>query len=114
MKHVTYAEKAHFLDDESAETLMEYASALGGSHGSDIVSLRAVDDHGNEVEATFLLNASTELMMESSSGTIATLDNADAVQRMRREITRLTDPPEIEPENHRPIGDDEQGHAGLA
>ncbi|MFS0853026.1 hypothetical protein [Microbacterium sp. 179-I 3D4 NHS] len=112
MKHVTYGEKAHFLDDAAATALLEYASALGNASASDTVTVQAVDLHGNRVEATFLLNPSTELMMESASGQVAELDNSAVVEHMRAAIARLTDPPEIEPESRRPIGDD--GHVGLA
>ncbi|MFS0895124.1 hypothetical protein [Microbacterium sp. 179-I 3D3 NHS] len=98
MKHVTYGDKSHFLGDDAADTLVEYASVLGNAKASDVVTLRGIDDHGNEVEATFLLNASISMMIETTSSTMAEPDNDEAVRQMNREIAKLIDPPEIAPE----------------
>lgn len=102
MKHVTYGEKAHFLGDDAAEMLMEYASALGNADRFDTVTLRAVDGHGNSVEATFLLNPSTVMLMESSSSDMAEPENTAGTDYMRRQISRLRQPPEITSEEEPP------------
>lgn len=106
MKHVTYGEKAHFLGDDAADTLVAYASALGNADASDTVTLTAVDDHGNSVEATFLLNPSTAMLVESSSSSMAEPDNAAPVEYMRTRMARLVNPPEIEAEHEAPSPDD--------
>lgn len=98
MKHVTYGEKAHFLGDEAAEMLMEYASALGNADRTDTVTVAAVDEHGNTVDATFLLNPSTVMLMESSSSDMAEPENTTAIEYMREQTSRLVNPPEIVPE----------------
>ncbi|WP_102194748.1 hypothetical protein [Microbacterium aurantiacum] len=98
MKHVTYGEKAHFLGDEAAESLMEYASLLGNAGRSDTVTLNAVDGHGNSVEATFLLNPSTVMVMESSSSDMKEPENDSAIEYMRARTEQLVNPPEILPE----------------
>ena len=102
MKHVTYGEKSHFLGDDAATALIEYASALGNAARSATVTMEAVDEHGNTVDATFLLNPSTVLLIETSSSDLAEPDNTAAVDAVRGEIDRLRHPREIEPEEHPP------------
>lgn len=99
MKHVTYGEKAHFMGDEAAHQLLEYASALGNAGMSDTVTLMAVDDHGNSVEASFLLNPSTVLLAESSSSGMTEPENATAIEYMRTRAAQLQNPPAIQPED---------------
>ena len=115
MKHVTYGEKAHFMGDDAADTLMEYASALGRSGCTDSVTLRAIDEHGNLVDASFLLNPSTSLLVESSSSDMADPDNEKVIEHMHREIYRLLDPPEIGSEGQTLPGleDDHHDHSRM-
>lgn len=113
MKHVTYGEKAHFLGDEAAEMLMEYASALGDADRTDTVTVNAVDGHGNSVEATFLLNPSTVMLMESSSSDMDEPANEAAMEYMRIQTSRMLSPPEIRPEDESPSSDDERPHSTL-
>lgn len=106
MKHVTYGEKAHFLGNEAADTLVEYASALSNAEVSDTVTLSAVDDHGNSVEATFLLTPSTVMLVETSSSNMAEPENGEAIEYMRTRMERLAYPPEILAEDESPSPDD--------
>ncbi|MBT2483177.1 MULTISPECIES: hypothetical protein [unclassified Microbacterium] len=113
MKHVTFGEKAHFLGDDAADTLVEYAKALGNADHSDTVTLAAVDDHGNSVEATFLLNPSSAMLVETSSSNMAEPDNDAAIEDMRARMARLTDPPEIVAEHESPSPDDAGHHSTM-
>ena len=101
MKHVTYGEKAHFLDDDAAMTLIAYASALGNAAASDTVTVSAVDDHGNSVDATFLLNPSSVLLVESSTSSIAEPENREIIEYMRGRMDLMANPPSVEPEELR-------------
>ncbi|WP_203582358.1 hypothetical protein [Microbacterium hibisci] len=93
MKHVTYAERALFLDDDSADWLMEYARALGSAGLTDTVTLRAIGTDGNEMEATFLLNASTELLMQTTRNHLVGPSNDEAVGYMQERTRLILTPP---------------------
>ncbi|WP_102194672.1 hypothetical protein [Microbacterium aurantiacum] len=112
MKHVTYGEKAHFLGNDAAGTLLEYATALSNATHSDTVTLMAVDDHGNTVEASFLLTPSTVMLVESSSSDMTEPDNTTAIEHMRERIDQLRNPPAIRPEDL-PVTFDGQDQSGL-
>jgi hypothetical protein len=90
MKHVTYAEKSLLVGDEAAELLMSYATVLGRNNSTDSVTLRAIGMDGNEVEATFLLNPSSDLMVESTNSTAAKPDNELVEEYMRERVNALT------------------------
>lgn len=102
MKHVTYAEKSLLIGDEAAELLMSYATVLGRNNSTDSVTLRAVTMDGNETDATFLLNPSTIMMIESTNGTGNEPDNETVVEYLRQGINRLTQPFELRPD-HDPL-----------
>ena len=106
MKHVTYAEKSHFLGDEAADTLIEYATALANADIADSVTLTAIDEHGNTVDATFLLTPSAALLVATSSSDMAEPDNTAAVEQMLHRVSALVDPPSIRPEEHPEPRDD--------
>lgn len=96
MKHVTYSEKSLLIGDEAADLLMSYATVLGRTRGTDSVTIHALGVDGNEVDATFLLNASTILMIETANTTVDEPDNARAVEYMRERIQALTEPFEVD------------------
>ena len=98
MKHVTYAEKSLLMDDESAETLIEYAAALASSGGADRVRLRAVGSDGNDVEVEFLLNSATVLIVESASARLEPEPNPAAVRWMKSKMDRIKNPPSAQTE----------------
>lgn len=101
---MTYAEKTHLLDDDAADALVEYARALSLADSADTVTLRAIDSHGNQVEATFLLNRSSMMLVESTNSEFPGPDNSETVTQMRQSTTRLLDPPAV--------GPDARGHEG--
>ena len=97
MKHVTYGDKSLLIDDDAADWLMEYARALGSAHLTDTVTLRAIGVDGNEVSATFLLNAGTELMTESASTTAQAPPNDEIVGYMQERTRLILTPPQGQP-----------------
>jgi hypothetical protein len=97
MKHVTYANKSLLMDDEAADLLAEYAAALGSHDQADAVKVRAVSDDGNDVEATIVLNASSDLIVESTNSAMEPPINEEIVAYMRDAILRLTSPAEVQP-----------------
>src|SRR3954447_9517748 len=92
MKHVTFGEKTLLLGDDAADTLLEYARVLANASAADSVTLTAIGPDGNTVEVSFLVNASTELLIESTNNELPAPDNADAVREMRERINAYTRP----------------------
>jgi hypothetical protein len=101
MRHVTYSEKSLLIGDHASELLMSYATILGRTGGADSVTVHAIGVDGNEVEATFLLNASTVLMIESANTTVEEPDNEYAIEYMRQRMNALTQPFELRSEDER-------------
>lgn len=97
MKHVSYADKPVLVGDDAADTLIEYARVLAEHREADTVTLRAVSPDGNTVEATYLLNPSTILMIETTNSELEPPDNDEAVRRMRNRIEALERPVSPEP-----------------
>lgn len=86
MKRVTYADKTLLMGTDAAEALMEYARVLAHSDSADAVTLRCLSTDGDAVQATFLLNANTALLVESTYSDVGAPDNADAVAEVRDRI----------------------------
>jgi hypothetical protein len=92
MKHVTYGEKTLFLADDAADTLIEYAGLLGNEGRADTVKMECIGADGNTIEATFLLNAGTQLVAESTNSSFHEPDASEAIAYMRERMSILTDP----------------------
>ncbi|MEN2741702.1 hypothetical protein ABCS02_28290 [Microbacterium sp. X-17] len=75
MKHVTYGEKSLLVGDEVSDLLINYAALLGAQGRTNVVTVHAIGSDGNEVDASFLLNAATELMVETASTTATEPEN---------------------------------------
>jgi hypothetical protein len=88
MKHITFASKSLFVDDDAADTLLEYAALLAQSGDADTVELNAINADGNEVVATFLLDSGSPLMAETTTSSLEPPENDEAVAYMRTEIGR--------------------------
>lgn len=102
VKHVMYADKTHLVGDDVADGLVAYARALAITNGSDAVTIRAIDAHGNEVEATFLLNPSTIMMVESTNSSVIAPHNEALVEELRKATSSLLDAHPVQPEDHPP------------
>jgi hypothetical protein len=96
MKHVKYADKALLVDDDTADALIEYARVLADNGGADTVTLRAISPDGNTVEATFLLNGSTVLMIESTNSEVSPPRNDDITAELRDRIAAIDRPASAE------------------
>lgn len=97
MKHISYADKAMFLDDETADVLLDYAGLIAAQQTGDTVTVRAVSRDGNEVDATFVLNGATNMVGESASSTLEPPSNAVAIAYMRERIALIRTPPQAQP-----------------
>ena len=98
MKHVTYAEKSLLMGDEVADCLLEYARLLAEASHADTVTVRAIGADGNTVDAAFLLNPTSTMMVESTNSTVIPPENADAVRYLQGRIERLHRPPSVQAE----------------
>lgn len=97
MKHVTYSDKSLLVGDEVADLLMEYAAQLGRMGQTDTVTIRAIGADGNEVSASFLLNPSSILMVESASTTATEPENGLAEEYLQGRINGLRESFEVPP-----------------
>ena len=60
-------------------------------HGvGDTVSLRAIGQDGNEVEATFVLNMATNIVAESTNSNMEPPANTVVVEYMREKIASIS------------------------
>jgi hypothetical protein len=96
MKHVSYADKSLFMGDDAADTLLEYARLVADNERADTVTLRSISTDGNTVEASFLLDASTVLMVESTNSDVEAPDNTEAVQDIKDRIDAITRPVSVD------------------
>lgn len=98
MKHVTFAEKSLFMGDDAADTLLEYARLIASTGGADSVTLRAISGDGNAVEASFLLNSNTVLMIESTNAEMTPPDNTQVTLEMKDRINAIARPVQAQAE----------------
>jgi hypothetical protein len=96
MKHVSYADKSLFMGDDAADTLLEYARLVADNERADTVTLSSISTDGNTVEASFLLDASTVLMVESTNSDVEAPDNTEAVQDIKDRIAAITRPVSVD------------------
>jgi hypothetical protein len=99
MKHVTYADKSVLVGDEAADTLTEYAALLARHESADTVTLHAYGADSDDVDATFVLDAGTILMSETTHSSIPEPDNSDEIMRMREQMLRLSSPNPVQPDD---------------
>lgn len=92
MKHVTFGEKSLLMGDDAADTLLEYARLVADNDRADTVTLHAVSPDGNTVEASFLLDTSTILMVESTNSNMEPPDNSEMLADLRDRIDAVTRP----------------------
>ena len=60
------------------------------------MTLRSISTDGNTVEASFLLDASTVLMVESTNSDVEAPDNTEAVQDIKERIDAITRPVSVD------------------
>ncbi|MFP3465346.1 hypothetical protein [Leifsonia sp. SIMBA_070] len=92
MKHVTYAEKSLLIGNAAADLLIQYARLISERGGSDVVTVRAIGTDGNSVDASFLLNQATVLMVESASTDASEPDNHEVVEYLHNRVEELNRP----------------------
>jgi hypothetical protein len=88
-KHVTYAEKSLLMDDEAADLLTRYSAELANRNRADTVTLRALSDDGNEIEATFVLDAGTNLMAETTHSSVNPPDDEANINDLREKVAAI-------------------------
>ena len=98
MKHVTIGEKSLLMDDETADTLLEYARLIGDASAADTVTVNAIGPDGNTIEVGILLNTSTNLIVESTNTEVVPPDNSAVVREMRDRIDAILRPATARPD----------------
>ena len=93
MKHVSFGEKTLLMGDDIAQALVEYARILGNESRADTVTAKGIGPDGNTVDITFLLNAATTLVIESTDSDIEPPENDEAVRYVNDSIERIQRPP---------------------
>jgi hypothetical protein len=104
MKHITFADKTLFVDDDTSDALVEYAGLLGAEGTADTVRVTAIGGDGNQVEADFVLNAATNLMAETTNSDMQPPRNDEAISYMRSKMDQLRREPSAQPETDFEIG----------
>ena len=84
------------MGDDAADTMIEYAVALGRKDSADSVSLNVLDAQGEPHVVVFLVGPATMMTVESSTSTLEEPDNSAAIQAMNERIA-LTVPPPLTP-----------------
>jgi hypothetical protein len=92
MKHLTYAEKSLLVGDVVADLVMEFGALLASIGKADTINLHAFGADGDEVVATLLLDAGSNLMVESTHTSIEEPDNAETEMYMREQMMFLSSP----------------------
>ncbi|WP_404432379.1 hypothetical protein LG299_00265 [Microbacterium lacus] len=92
MKHVTFSDRSLLMGDQAADTLLEYARLIADARHADSVTLNAISPDGNTVEASFLLNSNTVLVIESTNSATVAPNNDEAVKAMQAQIDSLSQP----------------------
>lgn len=103
MMHITYAQKSLIVGDTVGELLAEYAAAVARANTGDTVRLKAFGADGDDVEAIFVLDSGTVLMVETANSSQPEPDNEEAVAYLREKIQTVDSPP-----NAGPVPDDER------
>lgn len=89
MKHVTLPNSSLLLGDRAADLLLAYAALLAQIGRGDHVSLRAIEVDGAEVEAGFLLNVGTSLLVESTDSHLPEPDNGIGIAYMEQRLDQF-------------------------
>jgi hypothetical protein len=110
MMHITYADKSLLVGDAAGEAISEYAAALAKHQSADTVTLSGFGADGDDVEATFLLDAGTVLMVESTHSSIPEPDNSEAVEYMREKTGLLNSPPSPGTDDEMPSSEQVDGY----
>ena len=77
---------AVLVGDDAADALMAFARFVAREGGAEIAALRVINPEGNTVEASFLLNGGTAIMVETADAPLEEPDNGDTVARLRAKI----------------------------
>lgn len=80
---MTIADKSLLIGDEVADLLISYGALLGKVGSADHVLVRSIGVDGEEVEANYLLNSGTVLMVESTRSKLPEPDNGEAIAYMQ-------------------------------
>ena len=97
MKHITYQGSSWFVDDETADLIVEYAVLLAQRETADSVDIAALDDLGNSQRVTMILGPATMVTVETSSSELEPPDNGDLIARVRERIRQYVSPPKAMP-----------------
>ena len=95
---MNFGTKSFLLDDDTADTLMEYAALITASGDAETVILNALGSDGDNIEVQLLLSAGAPLVAETASAELPVPDNTDVVEHMKAAIARSREPHMIRPE----------------
>ncbi|MBF4463028.1 MULTISPECIES: hypothetical protein [unclassified Rathayibacter] len=112
MKHILFADKTIVVGDDAADALVEYAVALAARSQADDVEYLGIGADGATVRVTFLVNAASALVVETTPSDLPEPDNTDEIRRIRSRIDALTGTHPVQPAVH-PITSDFDVESGL-
>jgi hypothetical protein len=86
VKHVLFGSKGLFLGDAAADALVCYAAHVAQLHTGDSVAMRGINLDGTVVTTTFLLNAGTDLVVQTTDLQLENPDNDAAIAYIEERI----------------------------
>ena len=95
MMHLQFGAKSLFVGDEAADVLIAYAAHVAQLQIGDRADLRGYSSEGNRITTTFLLNAGTNLVGETTNLPFDEVENEEAIAYMRGKIQELEITPEF-------------------
>lgn len=102
MKRVTYLDKTLLVGDDTADTLLRYATLLATKRTPDSVTIHATGGDGQAVEASYLLGDAVPFMVASTHFSMPERDNSEVVAYMKRRLAEL-EPARPVPANDEPV-----------
>lgn len=84
------ADKSLLIGDDAADLLLSYSVLIAQLKSGDEITLHAIGADGDEVEAGFLLNSGTVMVIETSTSMLPEPDNASSMAYMREQLDRYS------------------------
>lgn len=89
MKHILFANKTVLVGDAAADALVAYGVALAANNAADNVEYTCIGADGGIVQVSFLLNAGSALVAESTPSNLPEPNNHAEVARIRERTAAL-------------------------
>ena len=90
MKRISYSDDFIITADDVADALLQYASILARTEGSDVVEVPALDHDGRLTTASLVLGPASQLIAVTEEHAPVEMDVTDALRYLNDRIDRLS------------------------